>query len=58
MLSQRNQAVLLILIYLKLTDLIESGLLEVGVSEIGLQLLLLKQAFLVLFEIYKCLKQA
>jgi hypothetical protein len=57
-LSQRNQAVLLILIYLKLTDLIESGLLEVGVSEIGLQLLLLKQAFLVLFEIYKCLKQA
>lgn len=55
-LNQRNHAVLLISIYLKLASLIESSLIEISIEDFCLQLLLLKQAFISFFEIYRHFK--
>jgi hypothetical protein len=42
--------------YMNLSSAIEGRLIEVSVAEIGLQLLLLKQAFVILFTFYRNFK--
>jgi hypothetical protein len=41
---------------MNLSNVAEGGLIEMSVAEIALQLLLLKQAFVILFALYKNFK--